>query len=68
MGITNGSGMNKLPDTKSSVLNRDELPDGTIFEYGAVTTTGGVDDVTAEVLVTYPDGSEEVFIVPVVFE
>lgn len=67
-GITNGSGMNKLPDVKLSVLNKDELPDGTVFEYGAVTTTGGVDDVTAEVLVTYPDGSEEVLVVPVVFE
>lgn len=67
-GITNGNGMNKLPDVNSIILNADELPSGTTFKYGEVTTTGGVDEVTAEVIITYPDESEGVVNVPVDFE
>jgi CubicO group peptidase (beta-lactamase class C family) len=67
-GITKGNGMNKLPDVLTLVQNQDELPEGTSFAYGDVSTSGGVEDVTAEVIATFPDNSQISKYVPVVFE
>lgn len=66
-GITKGNGQNKLPGADTLVLNQDALPTGITVTYGEVTTTGGVEDVMAEVIVTYPDGSHTSIFVPVRF-
>lgn len=67
-GITKGNGKNKLQDVNTLVLNQDELPEGTNFHYGSVATSGGVEDVEAEIIIAYPDGSQDVEKIPVRFK
>lgn len=66
--ITKPNGQNRLQPVQTLVLNADELPEGTTFAYGDVFTTGGVENVIAEVVTTFPDGSQIVTELPVIFQ
>ena len=47
------------PDAAEGIANRDELPEGTEFEFDGPVDTSTPGEQTAKVIVAYPDGSTE---------
>ena len=57
--------LNKVPNAEDGIANKDELPEGTTYEWSKEPKVDEVGDTTGTVKVTYPDGTSEEVEVPV---